>query len=411
MFFRRKKGTADDGKIAVSGKLDQRLSSDFILGKIEDGVVMVGANNVIHLFNPAAAQITGWPAQEAVGLDYHSVLQLVDERGNAYSKDNHPIARALLTGQPMRDSKAYLSTRGGKLIPISIIISPVTGSQAMPAEAVVGVFRDITAEKQDETRRSEFISTASHEMRTPIAAIEGYLALTLNPKVSGIDDRAKTYLQKAHYATQQLSQLFQDLLTISRAEDNRLASYPTVVEIGEIVGRLADGAKFGAEQKGLQINYLISDKNEIRGGKVVRPFYFVFVDPNRIREVLHNLVDNAIKYTQEGSIALALTGNEGVVQIQVQDTGVGIPEEDIPHLFQKFYRVDNSMTRTVGGTGLGLYICRKIVEMYQGRIWVESHLGKGSTFFINLPRLTTEKALELQRTQSSLIRPEQGPLV
>ncbi|OGL35266.1 hypothetical protein A3F65_01345 [Candidatus Saccharibacteria bacterium RIFCSPHIGHO2_12_FULL_47_16b] len=410
MLFKRKKSAPDAKQVAVSAKLDQRLTSDFILGAIEDGVVMVGIDNVIHLFNPAAAQIAGWPATEAVGLDYHSVLQLVDEHGEAYSRQNHPIGRVLASGQAIRDSKAFLQTRGSKLIPISIIVSPVNQAPNMPPQNVVGVFRDITAEREEEARRSEFVSTASHEMRTPIAAIEGYLSLALNPKISSIDNRAKNYLDKAYASIRHLGQLFQDLLTSSRAEDGRLASYPTVVEIGEIVAGVADGAKFNAQKKGLQIRFLVSGSNEVRGGKVIRPLFFVSVDPDRMREVFQNLVDNAIKYTEQGSITLVITGNDSVVQIQVADTGAGIPEEDIPHLFQKFYRVDSSMTRTVGGTGLGLYICRRLVELYQGRIWVESQLGKGSTFFINLPRLSPQKALELQRTQSSLVKPEQRPL-
>lgn len=405
MLFKRKKQPAPDKQVAVSGKMDQKLSSDFILGAIEDGVVMVGADQVIHLFNPAAANITGWPANEAAGLDYHSVLHLVDEHGEGYSKASHPIARVLATGQPIRDSRAFLQTRGSKLIPISIIVSPISEGPNLPPQAVVGVFRDITVEREEEARRSEFISTASHEMRTPIAAIEGYLSLALNTKVSTIDNRAKNYLDKAYTSVRHLGQLFQDLLTSSRAEDGRLASYPTVIEVGEILAGVADGAKFNAQKKGLQIKYVVGS-NDVRGGKVVRPLFFVFADPDRLREVFQNLVDNAIKYTQNGSITIALTGNESVVQVQVQDTGAGIPEEDIPHLFQKFYRVDNSMTRTIGGTGLGLYICKRIVELYQGRIWLESQLSKGSTFFINLPRLSPQQALQMQRTQSSTIRPE-----
>jgi signal transduction histidine kinase len=94
-----------------------------------------------------------------------------------------------------------------------------------------------------------------------------------------------------------------------------------------------------------------------------------------------------------------------VVQVQIKDSGIGIAEEDIPHLFQKFYRVDNSMTRTVGGTGLGLFICKKIIELYNGRIWVDSHFGEGSTFFINLPRLTTEQALHMQQKEASSLSP------
>lgn len=406
MFFNRKKNQSG-AKVAVDRKVDGRLSSDFILGAIEDGVVMVGTDGVIHLFNPAAAHITGWAANEAVGLDFHSVLQLVDEHNVAYTQASHPFAQALASGQPVRNNKAFLQTRGSKLIPISLIVSPVTEQPGQPATAVVGVLRDSTTEREEEARRAEFISTASHEMRTPIAAIEGYLSMALNPKIVQLDDRGRTLLQKAYSATTHLGELFKDLLTSSRAEDGRLASYPTVVELGEIIAQTADAAKFNAEKKGLEIRFIVSSGNEIRGGKVVRPLFFAFVDPNRLREVIQNLIDNGMKYTTEGSITIALTGDQSVIQIQVRDTGAGIPEEDIPHLFQKFYRVDSSLTRSVGGTGLGLYISRRIIEMYQGRIWIESQQGKGTTIFINLPRLTAERALELQQSQANTIKPEQ----
>jgi signal transduction histidine kinase len=281
----------------------------------------------------------------------------------------------------------------------------MTGSDNYAPGGVVGVFRDITAEKQEEAQHSEFVSTASHEMRTPIAAIEGYISLALNPKVAQVDPHAKSYLEKAHAATQHLGELFQDLLTSSKADDGRIASYPTAVEVGEIVAQATEASRFVAQKKGLQLNFQLSTSKEVSGGKVVRPLFYSLVDPNRLREILQNLIDNAIKYTPEGTITVALTGDNNVVQMQVIDTGAGIPQEDIPHLFQKFYRVDSSMTRTIGGTGLGLYISRKLVEMYNGRIWVESQLGKGSTFFINLPRLTAEQALEMQKTQANVVRP------
>lgn len=398
--------TKREGGLAVNQRVikDQKLSSEFILSAIEDGVVIVGRDNVIHMFNPAASKISGWPSEEAVGLDFHSVLTLVNERGEAYVPEVHPFAKALNTNTTIRDSKGWLATRGGKHIPVSLIVSPVT-EENQTADSVVGVFRDITAERLEEDRRSEFISTASHEMRTPIAAIEGYLALALNDKVSNIDKQARSYLEKAHIATKQLGQLFQDLLTSSKAEDGRLASYPTVIEIGEIVQQVADAGRFNARQKNLDLKYIVSSTNQVAGSKVVRPLFYSFADPNRIREVLQNIIDNAVKYTGEGSVTIVLTGDSSVIQIQVQDTGPGIPEEDIPHLFQKFYRVDNSMTRSIGGTGLGLFICRKIIELYNGRIWAESSLGKGSSFFINLPRLTTEQALDMQRKKSSTIAP------
>ena len=137
------------------------------------------------------------------------------------------------------------------------------------------------------------------------------------------------------------------------------------------------------------------------GEHVLKPLYYVHVDPERIREVITNIFDNACKYTEQGKISIGLTGDAGTVQMYIKDTGAGIPAEDVPHLFQKFYRVDNSATRTIGGTGLGLFICRKIVELYKGRVWVESEVGKGSTFYINLPRLDTARAESLQQSEAA----------
>ncbi len=136
-------------------------------------------------------------------------------------------------------------------------------------------------------------------------------------------------------------------------------------------------------------------------GHVVRPLYYVLADADRMSEVITNLFDNAVKYTDQGKISIGLTGNTDVVQFYIRDTGPGIPAEDLPHLFQKFYRVDNTATRTIGGTGLGLFICRKIVELYQGKVWVESQLGQGSSFFINLPRLTTQQTSQYQAAEAS----------
>jgi signal transduction histidine kinase len=139
----------------------------------------------------------------------------------------------------------------------------------------------------------------------------------------------------------------------------------------------------------------------VGGGRVVKPLYYVHVDPDRLREVITNLFDNGVKYTDSGKISIALTGNNDVVQLYVKDTGPGIPATDLPHLFQKFYRVDSSATRSIGGTGLGLFICRKIIELYNGRIWVESTVGQGSTFYINLPRISSQKATELQAQEAA----------
>jgi two-component system, OmpR family, sensor histidine kinase VicK len=395
--------TTQQGGVTVSQSY--HLSSDFILGAIEDGVIMVGSDNQVHLFNPAASKITEWPPEEAVGLDYHTVIAVVNEKGEALAPEAHPFTQALTSNAAVRNNTLWLSTKSGRRIAVALVVSPVTDTSTKQAVSVVGVFRDITQEKAEEAQRSDFISTASHEMRTPVAAIEGYIALALNPKISKIDDNSRKLLEKASAATKHLGVLFQDLLTSSRAEDGRLQSFPQVIELGEITQQVAEAERFHAQEKGLDLRFVMSSDPASAGSKVVRPLYYAYVDTHRMQEVLTNVINNAIKYTPEGSVTVSLTGDQNVIQLQVADTGPGISTDDLPHLFQKFYRVDNSMTRSIGGTGLGLFICRKIVELYNGRIWAESQLGKGTTFFINLPRLSTAQALEMQKNQASIASP------
>jgi signal transduction histidine kinase len=284
------------------------------------------------------------------------------------------------------------------MLSISLSVSAIIEKDKVTA--VIGVFRDITIEKKQEQQSADFLSTASHEMRTPIAAIEGYLSLALNDNVSTIDSRARTYLEKAHSSTQSLGKLFQDLLTSSKVEDGRLVSHPSVVEISSLLSEVTGDLKFLAQKKGLILEFVLGTgkDNDPPSGKdtILSPLYYVYADPERLREVLVNLFDNAIKFSSKGKITFGVTGDDKVVQFYVKDHGSGIPEEDIPHLFQKFYRVDNSITRTTNGTGLGLFICRKIIELYQGKIWVESKLGEGSTFFINLPRISEQRISQLQ---------------
>ena len=386
---------------------DEKLKSDIILSAIDDGVILIDEQGVIRLFNPAAANITGWPASEAQGLNVNAVIKLVNDKNVAYEESANPFNRIFKEGQAIHDNTAFLVSRSEKQIAISLSLSPLLDASKQ-AKAAVAIFRDVSQERQEEHQRAEFISTASHEMRTPVAAIEGYLALALNDKVSAIDSHAREYLEKAHLSTQHLGKLFQDLLTSAKAEDGRLSSHPVVVEIGAYLEQVAQDLKFVAEKKGLLMEFasgssktIDATNKSVGGDKVIRPLYYVLADPDRMREVITNLFDNAVKYTDQGKVTMGLTGNDQVVQFYIKDTGPGIPAEDIPHLFQKFYRVDNSATRTIGGTGLGLFISRKIVELYQGRIWVESKQGEGSTFFINLPRLTTQKAEQMQAAEAS----------
>lgn len=389
--------------MAVSSKNlgDAKLRFEVIINAIEDGVILFDSEQTIQLYNPGASHICGWPVDEATGINISNVMPLVNDKGLPISSDQTPFSQVFKGDQTIRDNKAIVMTRDKQQIPVSLSLTPLLNENKQ-VTAAIAVFRNVSEERAEEKQRADFISTASHEMRTPVAAIEGYLALALNDKVATIDNRARDYLEKAHASTQHLGQLFQDLLTSAKAEDGRLTSHPTAVELGSFLEQLTNDLRFAAEKKGLYVdfaigtgNFINASQNAAGGERVVRPLYYVYADPDRLREVITNLFDNAVKYTPEGKVTLGLTGDTQIVQCYVRDTGPGIPAEDVPHLFQKFYRVDNSATRTIGGTGLGLFICRKIIELYNGRIWVESEVGKGSTFYINLPRLTGEKAEEV----------------
>lgn len=386
-------------KLALSLR-DEKLRSSIILNTIEDGVVLVDDQQIIQLFNGGASKITGWNTNDARGLAWSAIFKLVDSKGQPIENTADPMTRLFRSGETVHNNAINLTTRSDKTIVIDLTLSPITDDQKHVTGAV-GIFRDVSEQRQEEQQRAEFISTASHEMRTPVAAIEGYLALALNDKVSTIDSRAKGYLEKAHASTQHLGKLFQDLLTSAKAEDGRLTSHPEPIEMGAFLDQLTSDLKFAAEKKGLGMEFAYGDYRSIDASKeqeapkVVKPLYYVVADPDRLREVITNLFDNAVKYTDSGKISIGLTANDQVVQFYIRDTGHGIPSEDIPHLFQKFYRVDSSATRTIGGTGLGLFICRKILELYGGRIWVESQIEKGSTFYVNLPRISAQRAEEL----------------
>lgn len=411
MFNFGKKNDNSDNQNSVSAKdlFDEKTKSDIILNAIDDGVVLIDSNNSIQLFNPAAEKITGWLQKDAIGIDLSSVIKLLDKKNEPYPDQNNPFLLIFNTGEVARDNSAYLATDSSRIIALSISVTPLIDAKNN-IKGAVGVFRDVTAERNAESQRAEFISTASHEMRTPVAAIEGYLALALNERVAKIDSKARDYLEKAHASTQHLGKLFQDLLTSAKAEDGRLQNNPVVIELGAFLEQLTEDMRFSAEKKGLAMDYVIgADNTNESGGKLIRPLYYTLIDQERLREVLTNLFDNATKYTESGKITVGLTGDNKVIQIRLQDTGQGIPKEDIPHLFEKFYRVDSSATRTIGGTGLGLFICRKIIEMYNGRIWVESEVGQGSSFIINLNRLTTEKA-EALIIQEDSQKQQQGTL-
>lgn len=385
----------------LSGQLKSRKHiSDILIQSIDDGIVVIDTKEKITIANPAAAEMAEWENEDMIGINAKQVLELRQE-GEKNLKATVDIFTDIINGKKSDEKTLELTGKNGTKRIVSISISAMQIPDSDEIAGAIAVMRDISEAHAEEKRRADFISTASHEMRTPVAAIEGYLALALNEKVSKIDSNARSYLMKAHSSSQHLGKLFQDLLTSAKAEDGRLVSHPQPVELGKFIEQLTEDLRFAAEKKGLLVERIIGASEDTSSGssntKNIKPLYYVMADPDRLREVITNLFDNAVKYTEAGKITIGLTGNNDVIQLFIQDTGVGIPEEDVPHMFQKFYRVDNSATRTIGGTGLGLFICRKIIELYKGTIWVESKVGEGSTFYINLPRISAQQAAQAEK--------------
>ena len=366
-----------------------------ILDAVDDGVLAVDSKGNILTINPAAEQITGWNGSDAVGLIFDSVLKITNNEGGEMIEISNPVNRVLKTGENFTTRDLFIKTQSGKIIPIFLAVNSIDGQNS----GVVVVFRDISKELKDNREQAEFISTASHEMRTPVASIEGYIGLALNPATATIDARAKSYLQKAHENTKHLGQLFQDLLDITKAEDGRLKNEPVVLDAIEFSRNIWEGLKPKAEAKGL--SYTFEPDNHKTGEKTLTPVFFIHADRNHLHEILNNLFENAIKYTPSGMVSVNVAGDNNNVQISVKDSGIGIPAEDIPHLFQKFYRVDNSETREINGTGLGLFLSRKLTESIGGFLDVESEYKKGSTFTVKLPRITRENAEKLKAIEDA----------
>jgi len=393
----RNKGASTETEKSVQN-LASELSevanrSEIVINAIGDGVVAIDAQGIIQLINPAAQEILGWGKQDAMMLNYKSILQMTDLNNVPLDPALDPIMQVLNTNQQVRSNTLILLTKSGKKITSSLVISPI-GS---PGAGVITVFRDMTKEKAEEREQAEFISTASHEMRTPVASIEGYLGLALNPNTAQIDAKARDFIMKAHEAAQHLGRLFQDLLDVSKSEDGRLANTPKVVDIMTYAATITQGLVQKASEKGLTLTFNPTGNS---GQKTIAPVYYVNQDNDHIREVLDNLIENAIKYTPAGSVVVDVTGTDNKVVISVKDSGLGIPAEDVPHLFQKFYRVDNQDRQQIGGTGLGLYLSRRLAEAMQGRLYLESTHGKGSTFFLELPRVDSQEANRLRELQA-----------
>ena len=384
---------------AVAGAEGAEILANLVLNTTDSGVIIVLPTGVIEYINPAAVSLLGGQmAQNFLGAKLVDILKLENGQGVAIPAQNNLVFYAVNNGQNYTTRGYFLVNLQGQKKPVAFKV--ITAHS--PKNERIVTFYDITSELEAESEQAEFISTASHEMRTPVASIEGYLGLALNPKTATIDERAKKYLEEAKKSSQHLGKLFRDLLDVTKLDDKRIKAHLTPIEVTSTVRSIAEGQIPKMSEKDIHFTFGSSSSANMNGGRVINQEVFAAVDVDFLREIINNLIENAIKYTNNGGgIWVNVRGDGDRVLINVTDTGIGISPEDSKHVFQKFYRADNSETRTIGGTGLGLYIVKERVEAMSGSTWVESTFGEGSTFYVAFPRLTYEEYLRRKQIEAN----------
>ncbi|MBN1485220.1 MAG: GAF domain-containing protein [Chloroflexia bacterium] len=325
-----------------------------ILQSIADGVIVVDWGKRIILANRAAQQILDISRAEIEGRTIDELPGLFMPGGAlAQDIDRFPLLEDCF---------------------INVLSTPVVMDNGETLGQVY-VLRDITREVEADRAKNEFVSTISHELRTPLTSIKGYVELMMMGTLGEIAGEQRRFLEVVMSNANRLVDLVNDLLDISRMETGRLKLEPEAVSIHDVIDEVLASAYAEIERKQLEL--------EVR---VPPELPLVQADRKRLVQVLTNLVSNAYKYTYpRGRIVIAAGSVDACLQVSVADTGVGIAPKDMGHLFTRFFRADNPLRDEVGGSGLGLSIAKSFIEMQGGRMWVESELDVGSTFYFSLP--------------------------
>jgi PAS domain S-box-containing protein len=347
---------------------EERGRAARVLAAVADGVFLVDAQGMLRLWNPAAEAITGLRAADVLNLPVAEVIpgwDMVSSRIGGGADAGTAAGRAETVPLEIQGRELWLSISGVGF-----------------ADGTVYAFRDLTQERALEELKGEFVSTVSHELRTPLAAIYG-AAMTLQRPDIGDDTAANVrLLDVIARESERLATIVNDILLASRLDSNAVRVAIESFDAGELAESVLESADVNRPE-GITLSLLAPPELPLVAG-----------DPEKTRQVLVNLVDNALKYSPDGGrVEIELSAGPSSVRFAVHDEGLGIAPAEQRRIFEKFYRLDPNMTRGVGGTGLGLYICRELVDRMQGRIWVGSPRagGKGSTFAFELPLGTVPK--------------------
>jgi two-component system phosphate regulon sensor histidine kinase PhoR len=339
-----------------------------VLGGMIEGVIAIDNAEKILFANKAARLLVDFRGGNAVGRRVWDVVH------HAAMCD---VIREALAGKEQQSAVIELSR------PAAVVNVLATRLPGRPCPGVVLVLHDVTELRRLENLRREFVSNVSHELKTPLTSIQAFTETLLS---GAIDDpeHNRRFVKRIEEQSDRLYALILDLLRLARIESGQDVFEVTSLPVGEIIDDCVEEHSALAESKGVAL-------------VVERPHFEIRVraDAEGLRTILDNLVDNGVKYTPAGGrVTVRWTGEDDSAVIQVEDTGVGISEDQQSRIFERFYRVDKARSRELGGTGLGLSIVKHLVQVFDGSVDVDSQLGRGSTFSIRMPLATAEVAVE-----------------
>jgi PAS domain S-box-containing protein len=368
---------ADQAAIAVrNARLYQQISAekrrlDAIIADSADGILILDGRYRVQVINKSLARLTGWDMDNARGRLCYEILDLKDRQGR-------PLPHAACPFLPeSNDQPAYqeghLHRPQSKMITVGVTCSPLYDEEGQLLNIICNV-HDITRFREAEEMKSTFISVISHELKTPVALIKGY-AGTLRREDAHWDDKTlREGLNIIEEESDKLAALIDNLLDASRIQAGALKLEMSDVAIPKLAQKAVTRFQTQTSRHSFKVEF-------------APDFPIVLGDPERLEAVFYNLLTNAIKYSpQGGEIRVGGQFDDREVVVYVVDQGIGITGEDQEYLFQPFSRVDSGLSRRTPGAGLGLYLCRAIIEAHGGRIWIESVPGQGSTFRFSLPR-------------------------
>ena len=363
----------------------ERNKLNTTIESIADGVLALDYNGVVITINPAALRIFGFGMKDVVGKKLDDIVKM-------FEGDKRILFSALITKKKLTKDTVVSQKEGlkiitsfGKQVYVNLTSSAIKEGLEVGLGAIVTI-TDVSGEKELEEMKLDFVSMAAHELRTPLTAIRGYLSVLQEELTKALSKEQQSFLDKAFISSSQLAALVENLLSVSKIERGAMKIEADPQNWKETLEDVVTNFSPLAKEKNIKLNMSCQDNLPT-----------VLVDKFRISEVLSNLVGNALNYTNAGGsvqISARFDKSKNMMVTSVKDTGQGIPESAIAHLFTKFFRVSGVLEQGSKGTGLGLYISKAIITMHQGDIWVESELGKGSTFNFTIPVSTSDKSLK-----------------